>query len=316
MAELRSFLVEERVSHAVLVPTLLQTLLTEPGVHEADWSRLRYVIYGSSPIPRPVIEEATRVFGCDFIQSYGLTETTGGMTVLDGADHLDPDERRLRSAGRAFRTAEVRVVDPVTLEDVAPGARGEVLVRGPMVMKGYWRNPEATSAALTEDGWLRTGDGGSVDADGYLYLHDRLKDMIVSGGENVFPAEVESVMTGHPEVAQVAVVGVTSARWGESPLAVVVRTRRLAARRRRRSSRGPASGSRTTSARPRSSSSTRSRSTPAASCSSTSSARASADPVRVGGEPRSLLTALTDPHSPPRERRRHHHHLGGEPRSL
>ena len=224
MAELRSFLVEERVSHAVLVPTLLQTLLAEPGVHEADWSRLRYVIYGSSPIPRPVIEEATRVFGCDFIQSYGLTETTGGMTVLDGADHRDPDERRLRAAGRAFRTAEIRVVDAVTLEDVAPGTRGEVLVRGPMVMKGYWRNPEATAAALTKDGWLRTGDGGSVDAEGYLYLHDRLKDMIVSGGENVFPAEVESVMTGHPEVAQVAVVGVPSARWGESPLAVVVRT--------------------------------------------------------------------------------------------
>ena len=215
MAELRSFLVEERVSHAVLVPTLLQTLLTEPGVHEADWSRLRYVIYGSSPIPRPVIEEATRVFGCDFIQSYGLTET---------------DRRRDRARRRAttstptsdgcarpvapFRTAEVRVVDPVTLEDVAPGARGEVLVRGPMVMKGYWRNPEATAAALTEDGWLRTGDGGSVDADGYLYLHDRLKDMIVSGGENVFPAEVESVMTGHPEVAQVAVVGVPSDALG------------------------------------------------------------------------------------------------------
>jgi len=223
MSELRSFLVDERVSHAVLVPTLLQMLLSEPGVHEADWSRLRYVIYGSSPIPRPVIEEATRVFGCEFVQSYGLTETTGGVTVLDGRDHLDPDTLRLASAGRAFRTAEVRVVDPVSLADVPPGTRGEVLVRGPMVMKGYWRNPEATRAVLSDDGWLRTGDSGSVDEAGYLHLHDRLKDMIVSGGENVYPAEVESVMTGHPGVAQVAVVGVPSARWGESPIAVVVR---------------------------------------------------------------------------------------------
>ena len=223
MQELRTFLVEERVSHAVLVPTLLQTLLAEPGVRDADWSRLRYVIYGSSPIPRSVITEATQVFGCSFIQSYGLTETTGGVTVLDGEDHRSPDESRLRSAGRAFATAEITVVDPVTLEELPPDTRGEVLVRGPMVMKGYWRNPEATAAAITADGWFRTGDGGSVDAAGYLYLHDRLKDMIVSGGENVYPAEVESVMTGHPEVSQVAVIGIPSDRWGESPLAVVVR---------------------------------------------------------------------------------------------
>jgi acyl-CoA synthetase (AMP-forming)/AMP-acid ligase II len=196
-------------------------LLAEPGVHEADWSRLRYVIYGSSPIPEPVIAEATRVLGCQFFQSYGLTETTGGVTILDGADHVTG--RRLRSAGRSFWTTEVKVVDPETLADVPPGTRGEVLVRGPQVMKGYWRNPEATAAAITPEGWFRTGDGGSVDADGYLFLHDRLKDMIVSGGENVFPAEVESVMTGHPGIAQVAVVGVPSERWGESPLAVVVR---------------------------------------------------------------------------------------------
>jgi acyl-CoA synthetase (AMP-forming)/AMP-acid ligase II len=120
--------------------------------------------------------------------------------------------------------ARVRVVDPVTLEDRPAGERGEVLVAGSRIMKGYWRKPEQTAEVLLPGGWLRTGDGGSFDADGFLYLHDRLKDMIISGGENVYPAEVESVMTGHPDVAEVAVVGVPSQQWGESPYAVVVRT--------------------------------------------------------------------------------------------
>ncbi len=115
----------------------------------------------------------------------------------------------------------VRVVDPVTLADCPVGQRGEVLVAGSRIMKGYWRKPGQTAEVMLPGGWLRTGDG-SFDADGFLYLHDRLKDMIVSGGENVYPAEVESVMTGHPAVAEVAVIGVPSAEWGESPYAVVV----------------------------------------------------------------------------------------------
>jgi acyl-CoA synthetase (AMP-forming)/AMP-acid ligase II len=115
----------------------------------------------------------------------------------------------------------LRVVDPVTLSDLPPGERGEVLIGGGHVMRGYWRNPGATSTTIV-DGWVRTGDGGSFDEDGYLYLHDRIKDMIVSGGENVYPAEVERVLAAHPHVLDVAVVGVPSARWGESPIAVVV----------------------------------------------------------------------------------------------
>jgi acyl-CoA synthetase (AMP-forming)/AMP-acid ligase II len=121
-----------------------------------------------------------------------------------------------------MRGARVRVVDPVTLEDCPAGQRGEVLVAGSRIMKGYWRKPGQTAEVMLPGGWLRTGDGGSFDADGFLYLHDRLKDMIVTGGENVYPAEVESVMTGHPAVAEVAVIGVPSAAWGESPYAVVV----------------------------------------------------------------------------------------------
>jgi acyl-CoA synthetase (AMP-forming)/AMP-acid ligase II len=180
---------------------------------------LKYVVYGASPIPLPVLREATEVIGCSFLQSYGLTESTGGFTLLGPADHV-PDEkyaRRLRSAGRPMTGARVRVVDPVTLADRPVGERGEVLVAGSRIMKGYWRKPEQTAEVMLPGGWLRTGDGGSFDADGFLYLHDRLKDVIVSGGENVYPAEVESVMTSHPAVAEVAVVGVPSAEWGESP---------------------------------------------------------------------------------------------------
>ena len=118
--------------------------------------------------------------------------------------------------------SRVRVVDPVTLADCPAGQRGEVLVAGVRIMKGYWRKPEQTAEVMLPGGWLRTGDGGSFDPDGFLYLHDRLKDLIVSGGENVYPAEVESVMTAHPAVAEVAVIGVPSAEWGESPYAVVV----------------------------------------------------------------------------------------------
>jgi len=158
------------------------------------------------------------------MQFYGLTESTSGFTLLGPGDHVPAEEfaHRLRSAGRPMRGARVRVVDPVTLNDCPAGQRGEVLVAGSRIMKGYWRKPGQTAEVLLPGGWLRTGDGGSFDADGYLYLHDRLTDMIVTGGENVYPAEVESVLTGHPAVAEVAVVGVPSARWGESPYAVVV----------------------------------------------------------------------------------------------
>jgi long-chain acyl-CoA synthetase len=223
--ELRDLLVSRRVSHAALVPTLIQRLVALPGIADADWSALKYVVYGASPIPLPVIHAASRTIGCKFLQSYGLTESTGGVTMLAPEDHFPApgQERRPASVGRPMPGVDVKVVDPETLAELPPGARGEVLIGGGHVMKGYWRRPRETAAVLLPGGWLRTGDGGSFDADGYLYLHDRLKDMIVSGGENVYPAEVESVLTGHPAVAEAAVVGVPSERWGEVPHAVVVR---------------------------------------------------------------------------------------------
>ena len=217
-------LIDRDVTHAAVVPTVLQRLLALPECRNADWGKLSYIVYGASPIPLPVLREATEVIGCSFLQSYGLTESTGGFTLLGPADHV-PEEalaHRLRSAGRPMAGSRVRVVNPVTLEDCAVGERGEVLVAGSRIMKGYWRKPAQTGEVMLPGGWLRTGDSGSFDADGFLYLHDRLKDMIISGGENVYSAEVESVMTGHPCVAEVAIVSVPSAEWGESPYAVVV----------------------------------------------------------------------------------------------
>jgi acyl-CoA synthetase (AMP-forming)/AMP-acid ligase II len=224
MAGVVRLLVERQVTHAVLIPTVLQWLLALPETRQADWSRLQYVVYGASPIPLSVLTEATEVFGCHFLQSYGLTETAGGFTLLSAEDHRNGARypERLRSAGRPLAGVRIRIVDPVTLQDLPAGERGEVLVTGSRVMKGYWGQPALTAQTVMPGGWLRTGDGGSLDADGYLFLHDRLTDMIVTGGENVYPAEVESVMTGHPAVAEVAVLGVPSERWGESPYAVVV----------------------------------------------------------------------------------------------
>ncbi|MBC9227500.1 long-chain-fatty-acid--CoA ligase [Aeromicrobium sp. 636] len=225
-ADLCRILQEYAVTHAVMVPTVIQFLLASGDVRGADWSALRWIMYGGAPMPESVLRDATEVFGCDFYQGYGLTESTGGVALLGPEDHRPTPEtvHRLRSVGRVEGNNTVRIIDPATGEELPAGERGEVLVRGGNIMKRYWNRPEETAAAIDADGWLHTGDGGSLDADGYLYLHDRLKDMIVSGGENVYPAEVESVLTAHPGVGQVAVIGVPSDRWGESPMAIVVRS--------------------------------------------------------------------------------------------
>jgi acyl-CoA synthetase (AMP-forming)/AMP-acid ligase II len=172
-----------------------------------------------------LLARAVALFGAQFFQSYGLTETIGVTTLLGPDQHLpgNPVPGRLRSAGAAVPGMEVAIVDLETGGPADPGIVGEVVVRGPCVTSGYWRDPAATQAAFLPGGWLRTGDAGSVDSEGYLYLHDRIKDMIVSGGENVYPAEVENVLAGHPAVLESAVIGVPSERWGETPLAVVVR---------------------------------------------------------------------------------------------
>jgi len=216
--------VSDGVTHAFVVPAVLQFMLGVPGVGERDFSRLHTLLYGASPISERVLAQSIRTFGCHFVQVYGLTETTGTVAYLPAADH-DPDgpaRHRLRACGLPTPGTELRVVDPATGADVAVGEIGEIWIRGATVMAGYWNLPEATADAVTADGWLRSGDAGYVDADGYYYLHDRVKDMIVSGGENVYPAEVENALMAHPAVADAAVIGVPDERWGETPKAILV----------------------------------------------------------------------------------------------
>ncbi len=212
---------EHRVTHAIFVPAVLQFLLMTPGVDETDVSSLETIVYGASPITDKVLTKAMATFGCDFIQVYGLTETTGAVTQLDPADH-DPEGNPdlLRSCGKPMPGVELRIVGGEG-DDQPTGEVGEVWVRTRQNMAGYWGKPEETAATVTEDGWLKTGDAGFLK-DGYLYLYDRVKDMIVSGGENVYPAEVENVLMMHPGVADAAVIGVPDERWGETVKAVVV----------------------------------------------------------------------------------------------
>jgi long-chain acyl-CoA synthetase len=215
---------QQRVTNAVFVPTMLQMLTAVPGATDRDFSALRSIAYGASPITTTVLKAALHTFRCSLFGIYGLTETTGAITQLDPVDH-EPDgprEQLLRSAGRPYPWVELRIADPATGASRAPREVGEVWLRAPNVTPGYFNRPAETASALTEDGWLRTGDVGYVDEDGYLFLTDRIKDMIVSGGENVYPIEVEEVLSQHPNVADVAVIGVPHKRWGEAVKAVVV----------------------------------------------------------------------------------------------
>ncbi len=213
---------EHGVTNAFLVPAVIQFLMIMPGVDDIDFSTLRTIVYGASPITDDVLKKALDLFGCEFIQVYGLTETNGAISQLDGVDH-DPHHRPelLRSCGKPYPWVEVRVVDG-NGGDVRDGTVGELWVRGSTNMAGYWNNPDATAATVTPDGWLKTGDAGFFDEGGFLYLHDRVKDMIVTGGENVYPAEVENVLMTHPDVGDVAVIGVPDEKWGEAVKAVIV----------------------------------------------------------------------------------------------
>ena len=199
-AALVELIERERITHGFVVPAVLQFMLAAPGVADRDFSSLHALLYGASPISEKVLADSIRTFGCQFVQAYGLTETTGTVVLLPAEDH-DPDgpnTHRLRAAGLPVGGSEIRIVDAASEQDVAVGEVGEIWIRSPMVMKGYWKLPEATDEAVRPGGWFRSGDAGYLDADGYLYLYDRVKDMIVSGGENVYPAEVENVLMSHP----------------------------------------------------------------------------------------------------------------------
>jgi acyl-CoA synthetase (AMP-forming)/AMP-acid ligase II len=223
-AEVVRALSEERIAMATLVPAMIQfCLVGVPDVAERRYDTLRLIVYGASPIAEETLRRAIEVFGCDFLQGYGMTETTAVATYLMPADHrraLAGEPRLLLSAGRPIVGTEVRIVGP-DRRPLPNGEIGEIAVRGPQVMRGYWNLPEASAEAL-RDGWMHTGDAGVLDDEGFLFVQDRTKDMIVSGGENVYPREVEDVLYRHPAIAEAAVIGVPDRRWGEAVKAVVV----------------------------------------------------------------------------------------------
>jgi acyl-CoA synthetase (AMP-forming)/AMP-acid ligase II len=215
------FFVTYGISKLFLVPAAMQIVLRQAEARGVDYSRLKNMLYGASPIPLDLMREAMEVFGCGFVQMYGMTETTGTIVALPPEDHDPEGTPKMRSAGKALPGIEIKIIDEAG-QEVAFGEVGEIATRSAMNMRGYWNLPEATAATLSADGWLRTGDAGYMDADGYVYIHDRVKDMIISGGENIYPAEVENALYSHPAVADVAVIGVPHEKWGEAVKAMVV----------------------------------------------------------------------------------------------
>ena len=208
------------ISRAFLVPAVILFLLQHPRAAEIDFSRLKSMAYGASPISDDVLQRAQKLLGCEFVQLYGLTETTGAGAYLPPEAH-DAGKGKLRSCGIPAPGVSIRIVDEHG-KTLAPGEVGEIQLRGRNIMKGYWAKADATAKAI-QDQWFASGDAGFFDEDGYLYIHDRVKDMIVSGGENVYPAEVENAIFGHPAVADVAVIGVPDEKWGEAVKAIVVK---------------------------------------------------------------------------------------------
>jgi acyl-CoA synthetase (AMP-forming)/AMP-acid ligase II len=208
-----------RIKYAFFVPAVILFMSSIPGVRDRDFSNLDFLLYGASPISEDVLMTAKDIFKCDFCQVYGLTETCGAGTILPPEDH-DPALGKLRSCGKPAPTAEVRILGEDG-QTMPANEVGEITYRSKSLMKGYWKNDEATAKSI-QNGWFYTGDAGYLDEDGYLYIHDRIKDMIVSGGENVYPAEVENALFDHPAIGDVAVIGVPDEKWGEAVKAVVV----------------------------------------------------------------------------------------------
>jgi O-succinylbenzoate-CoA ligase len=215
-AEVWRLIEREKIDAMLAVPAMLNFMLQVPDHAQVDRSSLRWIISGAAPVPVSLIEKYAEL-GIPIHQVYGMTETCGPACLTSPETALS----KAGSTGKPFMHTDVRVVDGEG-RDVAPGESGEVLIRGAHIMKGYWNRPDATAETL-KDGWLYSGDVATVDDEGFIYIQDRMKDMLISGGENVYPAEIENVILDHPGVADVAVIGQPSAKWGEAGLAVVVR---------------------------------------------------------------------------------------------
>lgn len=213
----------KKVSHALLVPVMIQMVINDPSVKTADLSSLAFVLYGASPITESVLIQAMNTLpNADFAQGYGQTELAPLATMLAAKYHTTegPNAGKLKSAGQAIPCVEIKIVNEEG-EELPLGGIGEIAVRGPNAMVGYWNKPEETAVSL-RNGWVHTGDAGYMDDEGFVFLVDRVKDMIVSGGENVYSAEVENAVSNHPAVEQVVVIGIPSEEWGEQVHAEVI----------------------------------------------------------------------------------------------
>jgi len=219
-AEFLKAIVKHRATSIHVVPTMLAIVLAQPEIESANMSSVRTVVYGASPMPLPVIKRALELWGPRFIQYYGQTEAPLFIARLDQQDHAGP-KRRLLACGRPSVDCEIRLIDDKG-DDVPAGEQGEIALRAPFAMKGYFNAPDLNTAMFVEGGWLRTRDVGRFDEDGYLYLVDRTSDMIITGGYNVYPREVEDALLAHPSVFECAVVGAPHEKWVESVTAFVV----------------------------------------------------------------------------------------------
>ncbi len=212
---------EQGITRLFIVPAALQMVVQHPRAKSTDMSAIKYVLYGAAPIPLDLLREAVKTIpDAGFLQCYGMTETTGTIAALPPKDHDLDGNQRMKSAGKAVPGVELKVIGEDG-EELPRGEVGELICKSPSNMACYWNLPDATESSL-KDGWMHTGDAAYMDEDGYVFIQDRMKDMIISGGENVYPAQVESAIYGHPCVGEVAVIGVPDDRWGEAVKACIV----------------------------------------------------------------------------------------------
>ncbi len=218
-----SALEDQKITHTLMVPTMIQMIINHPAIKNVDLSHLQYLIYGASPISEATLVQAINAFSkTKFVQGYGQTELAPLATILTSEFHVidGPNSGKLKSVGKAIPCTEVRIVSEEG-KTVLSGEIGEIAVKGPNAMVGYWNNPDETAKSI-RNGWIHTGDAGYMDEDGFVFLVDRVKDMIVSGGENVYSAETENAIMNHPAVEQVVVIGIPSDKWGEQVHAEVI----------------------------------------------------------------------------------------------
>ena len=208
--------------NSFLVPAMIMMIIETAKAMELSLKKFVSISYGAAPMPEALLDNAMLAMPeAEFTQLYGMTETTGGVTVLDPEDHAKGKPQRV-SAGKPLPGCSVKVCDPETGKEVSQGETGEIVIKSGFIMDGYWNRPEATQEAI-RDGWYWSGDAGYFDAKGFLYIVDRIKDMIISGGENIYPAELENILAGHPDLADVAVIGVPDEKWGEVVKVVAVK---------------------------------------------------------------------------------------------